>query len=421
MNDYEPEFSGRSSTLARSPTQGGGNPLFGYTVRHAVAVYYPTMKPTDVIILAGGAGTRLWPASRKSSPKQFMDPGTGTSLIESTLHRAGAVSPDARIVVVTHRDHAPALLETCAALDRSLRERIVIISEPSARNTAAAIASAVVYLSRSGRPEGLSLVLPADHIVTPTASFLADVASGAGHAEAGSIVTFGVKPTRAETGYGYIEAGAPVGPNFTVAAFREKPDPATAALYLSRGGYLWNAGMFLFRNDVFLSELTLHAPTVATPLTGRSAADGAVAAFTFTERTEHGVLLAEMHGAAAAVYEALPSISIDYAVMEHAGDVTVVPASFSWTDVGSWDEIAALHAGSAAIHPENRLVEPTRGVCIEAHGNVVVSDLPVALCGVDDLIIVVKDGAVLVCKKGKSQLVKDAVEALRAAGADDVL
>ncbi len=361
-----------------------------------------------VIILAGGAGTRLWPASTPTQPKQFMDPGTGTILIEDTILRAHALDPKYGVVIVTHVDHVRPLQEAIGKLEPDLQARISIICEPAARNTAPAIACAVGHL---GKHEDLQtfLVMPADHIVTPVDSFTRDVARAVGIAKEGYIVTFGIQPESPETGYGYIERGTELDGGYTVASFREKPTRTTAGEYLSKGTFFWNSGMFVFSRMAFTDELATHAPDIHSALCSGSASGDARITLVEQESGHVPVYAPESSQA----YASLPSISIDYAVMERARHAAVVPASFSWNDVGSWDEIAALHDSDIRPQPGGPAT-----VTVESARSFVLSDLPVAVCGVDDVIVVVKNGAVLVCRRGKSQLVKQAAAELAASPPD---
>ncbi|MFP4510352.1 MAG: mannose-1-phosphate guanylyltransferase [Spirochaetaceae bacterium] len=355
-----------------------------------------------VVILAGGAGTRLWPASTQSYPKQFLDPGTGTVLIEDTILRAHALDPKYGITIVTHTDHVAPLEAAIAGLPEPVRRQLSIIAEPCARNTAPAIACAVGHL---GQHEDLQtfLVMPADHIVTPVSSFIHDVGRAVGIAHEGYIVTFGIQPHAPATGYGYIERGREIRDGYTIASFREKPAEATAREYLEAGTFLWNSGMFVFSRMAFTDELATHAPDIHTALC--SDPGSAHARISLTEQTTGTVPVYTPEPADA--YGALTSISIDYAVMERARNAAVVPASFSWNDVGSWDEVATLFDARSAPGPQDREGTP-RTVTVESERSFVLSDIPVAICGIDDVIVIVKNGAALVCQRGKSQLVKQA-------------
>lgn len=384
-----------------------------------------------VVIMAGGAGTRLWPASVRTRPKQFMRPTGGETLLETTIRRALALEPAGEIVIVTHHDHAALCCEEIATIPEAA-QRVRVLAEPIGRNTAPAIALAANALPA----DDTMLVLSADHLIKPVDRFIADVAAADHAARNGDFVTFGIRPTRAETGYGYIEPQETAGNVSRVRAFREKPDAETAQRYFESGTYLWNAGIFVFPVGRFLSELRRFEPAVAEPL-------ASITPRFFTIDTPHDAAPKD-------VYESLPGRSVDYAVMEHADAVSVVRASFEWSDVGSWDEIAQLvldppvceplaggldtddptpdarhgSAGSAAHGSSSggRSAESASSVVLVESKNVHVdSDLPVAVCGLDDVSVVVRNGAVLVLRRGKAQLVKEAVDRFRERGMEEVL
>lgn len=397
----------------------------------------------DVIIMAGGSGTRLWPASIRSRPKQFMDPGLGMSLLEATIRRAAALEIPGDILIVAHRDHVTPIAEECDRLPAEIRRKIVVLGEPEAKNTAPAIAAGMALLSgggaadvagnpaapgESGTPGRTALILAADHLITPIELFRDAVSAADELAREGYLVTFGVTPTRPETGYGYIEAGAEHGAGHLVAAFREKPDRETAETYYASGKHFWNSGMFVFEQGSFARELTSHAPEVADAFAGvfgggargqvpASGAEGGARA-----ADPGGVRVATETTALTAAYEAAPKISIDYALMEQSSRVAMVPAGFTWNDVGSWDEIAAL-AGRGVLDPAAAGGPASAAPVIEidAEGNFVFSDLPIALAGVDNLIVVVRNGRILITKRGNSQLVKRVVEDLAKRDLSDIL
>ena len=227
-------------------------------------------------------------------------------------------------------------------------------------------------------------------------------------------MVFGITPTRAETGYGYIEQGEKLGPGQKVKAFREKPDAPTAQAYLEAGSFFWNSGMFLFRNDVFLRELATWEPEI-------TATFSAVADLPYEQRrsslpivTREGITIAWQSPFMDQLYAQLPVISVDYAVMERSECVAMVPASFLWNDVGSWDEMAQLVDDGVVPAPAATMWS------LESENNYVYADQPVVLCGVQDLVVVVQDGRVLVSRRGSGQLVKQAVEAIRADGREEL-
>jgi len=323
-----------------------------------------------------------------------------------TLRRAIGLGIEGRICVVTHRDHSQGIAEECMEVLKEERfppARILILAEPEGRNTAPAIAYACNLLQRIDAPEDTLIVMPADHVIEPVSAFVEDVNRAAVLAERDWLVTFGIPPKGPETGYGYVEAGDKLDTGFKVRKFKEKPDEATARSFLAQGNHYWNSGMFAFRIDRFLEELDRHAPEVACAFAEISPA-------TSTRQSENTASpdLFSADEVMEAVYRKSPSISIDYAVMEHSTRCAVVPATFSWSDVGSWDVVAELFGADMEAREEASCLST------DSRGNFVLSDLPVALVGVQDLIVVVKNGIVMVCRKGKSQHVKDVVESLTA-------
>ncbi len=347
-----------------------------------------------VVILAGGSGTRLWPASRAVFPKQFLALRRGgKSLFQDTLERASSLGIEGAIIVVTHKDHMDKIVEQWNSLSSTKSpQRRIVLPEPIARNTAPAIAYAAAFLKNEGEAEESFIVLASDHLIKPVDHFQRDVEKAAQLAQQGFLVTFGIPPRGPETGYGYIETAEEHPPGYRVRRFHEKPNRATAVSYIDNGNFYWNSGMFTFPVGVFLDELRRSAPDVAEPFDGIS--------IETTERET--VRVPKDLQTVQSIYEGLPAISIDYALMEHSGNTSMVEATFDWSDIGSWDEVSRYFSA-----------EKTETLEVEADGNFVYSDIPVAITGISDLIVVVKNGVALICRKGSSQLVRNIVEELK--------
>ncbi|NNC73858.1 MAG: mannose-1-phosphate guanylyltransferase/mannose-6-phosphate isomerase, partial [Sphingomonadaceae bacterium] len=330
------------------------------------------------VILAGGSGTRLWPLSRQNRAKQFLPLLSDKTMLGETLDRVGG-----------DLFGEPLLVGGVAQADMLGEYEATLILEPVARNTAAAIALAALSLPR----DATMLVMPSDHVIADRDAFMAAIAKALPLALQGWLVTFGIEARGPETGYGYIKSGEEVGDRvFEVERFVEKPDRATAEGYLAEGGYHWNGGIFLFSAGAYLDALKTHAPEIAAAARKAMDDDGAVDADAFAES---------------------PSISIDYAVMEKARKVAVVPVSMGWSDIGSWDALYDISdkddAGNAA--PADAVTIDSANCLIRADGQTV------AAIGVEDLIVVATGDAVLVMPRGDSQRVKEAVEALKAKNA----
>jgi len=347
-----------------------------------------------VIIMAGGAGKRLWPASNNSKPKQFMTVQGRDSLFLNTIKRAAALNINGKILVVTHKDHVGAALEDSRSLDSSIREKLVLLAEPEARNTGPALAYAASWLKTlSGGRDSSVLVLAADHLIKDVQQFAGDVEDASVLAGMGHLVVYGIKPDFPSTGYGYIEAGPGIGPGYKVLSFKEKPDQKRAEEFLKAGNYLWNSGMFTYKISVFEEELLSGSPDMQKPFLPSFQGPA--------PSVENGVTVVMPDDALNTLYASLPRESVDYALMEKSRRIAMVRSGFDWNDVGSWDVIAELN-------PPAEVPVFTGGT----DSNFVYSDIPVALCGVEDLIVVIKNGKALICRKGESQLVKDAAEAL---------
>ncbi|HUX38258.1 MAG TPA: sugar phosphate nucleotidyltransferase [Rectinemataceae bacterium] len=357
------------------------------------------------LILCGGAGTRLWPLSRSASPKQFVDLLGGPSLFERTIARNAPLAD--RWLIVTgaaHQSLAATQFEKAAPAGSPVE----YILEPMGRNTAPAIALACLALP-ADEPV---LVSPSDHEIRDEAAYHAAARRAIAAARSGLLATFGLEASYPETGYGYIEASAPItkaaaaiaedppsgaeGPLLRVASFREKPDRPTAEAYIAAGRYYWNSGMFAFTAGAFLEELGRHAPAML------EAARRALAAAPRPDARTWAIAAADM--------AAIPADSIDYAVMEKSERVAVVPCSIGWNDLGSWDAIYDIRSKDKDANASDGPVLP-----LSSSGNLLLSSgKRLVLVDVDDLIVVDTPDALLIARRGSSQDVKKAVDALKA-------
>ena len=354
------------------------------------------------VILSGGAGTRLWPVSREALPKPFIKLPDGESLLAKTLLRAVALPGVTEVLTVTNRDHyflTRDEFELCAP-SQGLPPLSYLL-EPFGRNTAPAIAAAALHVAERFGADAVLLVLPADHLIGDQAGFATAVASARQLATEGWLATFGIQPTAPETGFGYIEAGEKVGAGNTVARFVEKPTREKAAEYLAAGNFTWNSGMFCFTAGALLEALRSHAPALL------GAVEATLAATDFASPPP--VLAAE-------AFKQVPDISIDYAVMEKAAKVAVVPAAFDWSDIGSWNALAEL---TAADGSGNRIVG--EAVLVDAANCYVQGgDRVVAAVGVDNLLIIDTADALLVADRSRAQDVKAVVQQLKLTAHDSV-
>ena len=367
------------------------------------------------VILSGGAGTRLWPVSREGHPKPFIRLADGESLLHKTYRRAAQVATQGDIVTVTNRDYYFQTKDEWVDSRASARASDLFphfILEPFGRNTAPAIAAAALALRESHGDATIMIVMAADHLICDEKAFSEDVHAAAMLAAEGRLVTFGIRPDRPETGFGYIECGEPVqikSASHTptnarkVARFVEKPDAVTATHYVSSGNYLWNSGMFCFSVGTILSEIEQHAPEVLR----------AMHACAEKSPVQHGnaTSLQELD---AASFSNVPDISIDYAVMERSDRGVVIPASFDWSDIGSWTALQAL------VTPDgegNRALGDA--LFVECHNTFVQSESRlVAAVGVDNLILIETPDAVLVVHPDRVQEVKQVTQKLKSAGHD---
>ena len=343
-----------------------------------------------LIILAGGGGTRLFPLSRTCMPKQFLKLGHADSLLTQTVKRFLPLIKPADIVVVTNKEyvhHVKNELVACGAGSAH------ILLEPVARNTAPAIALAARFClaELDCLAEEVLFVTPADHIISPVDRFIQDVRLAVELASKDSIVTLGIKPDKPETGYGYIQAGQLLGSGYRVESFREKPDRETAEGYLADGNYYWNSGMFAFTAGCIMDEFGLYAP-------------------------ELFQLASAPYPEVMAKFDAMPNISIDYAVAEKSARVVMAPLTAYWNDIGSWDAIYD-------VLDKDQSGNALSGDCLPiscANTLILGRNRLIAGIGLEDILVVETDDVIVVAKRGESQKVKDVVTELKARGRREV-
>lgn len=352
------------------------------------------------VVLSGGSGTRLWPLSRQDRPKQFLALVGEHSLYQETVLRAAGLPGMQAPITVCSEAHRFTVGEQLQAIGVASGG---IVLEPVARNTAPAIALAALHATARDA-DAVLLVMPADHLIEDEAAFRDAVLRAAELAGDGWLVAFGITPDYAETGYGYIRRGAPLGDaGFRIERFVEKPDRATAEQYLADGGYAWNSGMFLFRAGRYLEELGMHAPAILQA--ARAAHAGAGVDLDFT-RVDAGA------------FATSPSDSIDYAVMERTDRAAVVPVSCGWSDIGSWSSLwAVAERDDAGNRTDGDVIAvDTRDSLVRASDGRLI-----ATVGVDDLVIIDTADATLVARKNRVQEVKAVVDRLKADGRSEHL
>ncbi|MEC8269405.1 MAG: mannose-1-phosphate guanylyltransferase/mannose-6-phosphate isomerase [Pseudomonadota bacterium] len=341
------------------------------------------------VILSGGSGTRLWPSSRKSLPKQFIDFPIIGSLFSRTLSRAAQISDAEQPLIISGKQHG--FLCRQAASEAGIDAEFVL--EETGRNTAPAI----YFAALASRPKDILLVMPSDHWIEDVDAFANMVTQAATICADARWVTFGIAPTMAATGYGYIEVAAREDGVMDVASFTEKPDEATAETYISAGTYFWNSGIFMVRADTCLESFRRLQPALS------AAADSCWAA-----RTQHDaetVLPADR-------LEEIESISVDYAVMEREDGIALLPFAGSWSDVGNWDSLSALigEGKPAMAGDSDSFLVDTSNTFVHTSGRTI------AAVGVEDLIIVDDDNATLIARKGQTEKVKTVIDLLKDIG-----
>lgn len=348
----------------------------------------PEATPIIPVILSGGSGTRLWPMSTPETPKQLLTLTADETMLQLTAQRA-AGEHFAPPIVVANQRHAE---EIEAQLEAVGTPAQALILEPIARNTAPAIALAALA---AGGGDAALLIMPSDHVITDVDAFHAAIHAARPMVDQGWLVTFGIDPHAPETGYGWIHVGEAVAPRVhKVARFIEKPPRDRAEAMLAAGDHVWNGGIFLFRADAFLGALAVHAPDIL-------------------HAAQQAMLKASHDGARvhpdAEAFATSPSDSIDYAVMEKAPRVAVIPVSMGWSDLGSWDALHELSAcdGAGNVCKGDVIAIETENCLVQADG------VRIALVGVTDLIVVANGKDVLILPRGRSQEVKKLIEAMK--------
>jgi len=355
------------------------------------------------VIMAGGIGSRLWPRSRSTSPKQFLDLLGSRTMLQETIDRIQPLVPLERVMVVLSEEHAPTVQEQVPGLPA---ENLLL--EPGPRGTAPCIGlAAAVLLLRD--PQATMAVFPADHRIADAAGFRQAIRAAAQIAQDGYLVTLGIEPDRPHTGYGYIQRGDPLGhfegqPAYAVRRFAEKPDEATAVRFVDSGEYYWNGGIFLWRADTILEQMEQHLPDLHSALKTVTGA---------WETPQRDRILGE-------AWQQVPRTTIDYGIMEKAARVATVPIDIGWDDVGNWSTLSAL------------LETDERGNAVQGRGQTVLVDTEdsfvhasdgrlVAVVGLKDLVVVDTPDALLICPQGRAQDVRDVVRALQERGLDRYL
>ncbi len=350
------------------------------------------------VVMAGGSGTRFWPKSRRDRPKQLLRLFGETTMLQETVARIAPLVPRERVLIITGADQADAVRAQLPDLPAAN-----VVGEPCPRDTAACVGLAAEIVARADA-EGSMIVMPADHVISPAETFLRTMRAAMDvlDADPTCFLTFGVRPTRPETGYGYIERAEKLGepdgiPLYRVAQFREKPDLATARRFLDEGRFAWNAGIFLWRARAILDELSRQKPGLAAALHRVGDAFGTPEAAEVLNRE----------------YPLMEKAPIDKAVMEKAANVRVLDVVYDWSDVGDWRALAELlekdHDGNA-IQGSVLAVDSSRNIVISDEGGLI------ATLGIEDLVVVQSGGATLVARKDQLDKLKQLVESLHARG-----
>jgi mannose-1-phosphate guanylyltransferase/mannose-6-phosphate isomerase len=346
------------------------------------------------VILSGGSGTRLWPLSRKQYPKQYLPLAGDNTMLQETILRLGGLDNLADPIIICNIDHRFLVAEQCQQIDI---KNPVILLEPVGRNTAPAIVAAALQ-SLKQTDDTVLLVLSADHVIQDVDAFYQAISIASSQAQKGKLAIFGIVPTDANTGYGYIKvAKGDTNSAYKVEEFVEKPDLEVAQAYLKQGSYLWNSGMFMFKADVLIDELTTHSPDIIVSV--GDAVNNAIQDLDFIRLDKQA-------------FESSPSDSIDCALMEKSNNVIVVPLDAQWNDVGSWSSLydIGIKDSNGNVIKGDVIIQDTTNTYINANYHMV------ATIGVDNLIIVNTPDATFIATQDKAQEVKSIVKSLQASG-----
>ena len=342
------------------------------------------------IILAGGSGSRLWPLSRDEYPKQLLSFDESESLLQKTFKRLKAFSKPSEIVTITNIKHYQNIRLQLNKIDKDN----IVLGEPLGKNTAPAIASALEYFKQTGTTDDIVLIVPSDHLIKNIDGFNKTVEKGKVLAEQGYIVTFGIKPSYPETGYGYIKINGKLSDGYKVEKFVEKPDSETAKKYLESGEYYWNGGIFMGKISTFLSEIKKYASDIYKRLPELDFSNDLVIKYL--------------------AYDKMPSISIDYAVMEKSDKIALVELLSDWNDLGSWQSLYNVKEkdSNGNVLTGKVVVDKVKNSFIYSQKEIV------AVSGLEDIILVETEDAIMACKKTESQNVKRLYEKLKAQSSD---
>jgi mannose-1-phosphate guanylyltransferase len=364
------------------------------------------MSSLHAVIMAGGSGTRFWPESRVHRPKQLLPITGGASMLAETVARLDPLVPAERVWIVTNARQVEGVIAACPGVPR---EQILV--EPCARNTAPCVGLAAEAL-HAVDPDATMAVLPADHVIRPAKEFQRSLQAGMqACADEGSFLTYGIPPQWPATGYGYIQAGQSLGDKegleyFQVDRFREKPDLKTATAFLEQGGFYWNAGIFMWRVSTIRQAIAAHMPDLASGLQ--------------TIRDSWGGEQAQ--GVLEEVYPTLPSVPVDIGIMEKVDGVRVMTTPYHWSDVGSWkalyEEVDKDDHGNAAVLPQGGMLLAEEAERVLAYSS---KEQVIAVLGLDDIVVVRTDDAILVAPRERAEEVKRFVNRLGDMGRDDLL